>query len=146
MDSTSLVSKRSKLPVLGLLSALTVLVTAALVWAFGVSHIPVLAVADAAKIISATPEFNRSYGELDVKGLYMGRNSWEATCLVDVSFKVDRTLDTVNGRAFFQYWDHEWHLTTLYYGTAPNVITVKSPLVPGSHTGLTNGGRAVFRV
>jgi hypothetical protein len=91
----------------------------------GWTGVPVLTVTNARNIISTTPEFNRSFASPVVITLEMGRNSMQGTCLASVAFRVNRTSDTVNGMAFFQYWEHEWHLVSLSYGAPPNVTVIQ---------------------
>ena|SRR6202050_609654 len=109
--------------ILGLLFGLAIL--GAYIWVSMASRVPALPAANANNIISATPEFNRSYANPVVTSLEMGRNSMQATCLARVSFRVNRTSNTVDGSAFFKYWEHEWHLTALPYGVPPNVTVIK---------------------
>jgi hypothetical protein len=121
------VSRQRSLVALGLFSGLALvgLALTAPTWVSWVGRVPALTAADATNIISTTPEFNRSYANLVVTSLDVGRSSMQGTCLTSVVFRINRTSDTVNGRAFFQYWEREWHLVTLYYGVPPNVTVVK---------------------
>ena len=118
-----ILKQRSLGGVLGLLFGLAIL--GAYIWMSVASRVPALRTANANNIISAAPEFNRSYANPMVTSLEMGRNSMQATCFAIVAFQVNRTSDTVDGSAFFQYWEHEWHLAALSYGVPPNVTVIK---------------------
>lgn len=125
-----------KLKLLSILLAsiggIIVVALSGLVWLVA-PHSPDLTPERAAKIISATPDFNQSRSLVAVSETERGTDSTaDSSYTAKFTFTSSDSTEPIAAEAEFRFWKSSWHLQEFHYGERSNVksIFIRSDELP----------------